>query len=369
MATDISSMCADCPMKLASPLLLLLLVAVPLLLALMVRDSHRRTVRLSRLVDLGLVPILVAGASDGRRRQRNVLALVAIAAAVVALAGPLHTSAPRLLPRQGLDVLFVVDVSRSMRARDVLPDRLERTKAEIAAALPQLAEHRVGVVAFAGTAFLQVPLTTDAEAARLFLSDLAPETVPQGGSDLLGGLQVASNAFAAEDEANGADVGADRVGRTGRVVVVLSDGEDHDLLSDSGAEGLAAVSASLKALGATVVVIGVGSTLGEPIPVLNERGEVSGYVKDRRGATVVTRMSPEVLGKAAAALGGVFVDGTASPDLGMTDVFARVATLEKRELEARTIVDLEDASAPAVFVALLALLGWLLLPERARSPA
>jgi Ca-activated chloride channel family protein len=352
-------------MKLASPLLLLLLLALPLLLALMVRDTRRRRVRLSKLADLGLLPVLVTGASDGRRRQRNVLALLAVFALVVAVAGPMKTAAPRLLPRQGLDVLFVVDVSRSMRARDVLPDRLERTKAEIAAALPQLAEHRVGVVAFAGTAFLQVPLTTDAEAARLFLSDLAPETVPQGGSALQAGLEVAANAFAAEDEAKGSDT-TDRVGKAGRVVVVLSDGEDHDLLGNSG-NGLDAIGKRLQGQGASVVVIGVGSTLGEPIPLLNDRGEVSGYVKDRKGATVVTRMSPEVLGKAATALGGVFVDGTATPDLGMTEVFARIATLEKRELEARTIVDLEDFSAPAVAFALLCLLGWLLRAERVGS--
>lgn len=353
-------------MKLASPLLLLLLLALPLLLALMVRDTRRRRGRLSKLADLGLLPALVTGASDGRRRQRNVLALLAVFALVVAVAGPMKTAAPRLLPRQGLDVLFVVDVSRSMRARDVLPDRLERTKAEIAAALPQLAEHRVGVVAFAGTAFLQVPLTTDAEAARLFLSDLAPETVPQGGSALQAGLEVAANAFAAEDEAKGADNATDRVGKAGRVVVVLSDGEDHDLLGNNG-EGLDAIGKRLQGLGASVVVIGVGSTLGEPIPMLNDRGEVSGYVKDRKGATVVTRMSPEVLGKAATALGGVFVDGTSTPDLGMTEVFARIATLEKRELEARTIVDLEDFSAPAVAFALLCLLGWLLRAERVGS--
>lgn len=352
-------------MKLAAPLLLVCLVAVPLLLALMVRDLRRRRVRLTKLVDLGLLPVLVAGSGDGRRRQRNVLALIGVAALVVAMSAPLRTSAPRVLPRQGLDVLFVVDVSRSMRARDVLPDRLERAKAEIAAALPQLSEHRIGVVAFAGSAFLQVPLTTDTEAARLFLSDLAPETVPQGGSALSAGLEVARNAFAAEDEAKGA-VGDNR-GKSGRVVVVISDGEDHELLDDPQGGGLTALGDSLKALGASVVVIGVGSTLGEPIPVLNERGEVAGYVKDRRGTTVVTRMSPDVLGKVASALGGVFVDGTGSADLGMGEVFAKVATLEKRELEARTIVDHEDASAPALLMALLALLGWLWIPERSAS--
>jgi Ca-activated chloride channel family protein len=348
--------------KLGSPFLVLVLAVLPAMLWLMVRDERLRHLRLSHLVHLRLVPTLVAGASVQRRRLRARITLVALAAIAAAAMAPMWPSAPRLMPRRGLDLLFVVDVSRSMRARDVRPDRLERAKAEISAALPSLSEHRVGVVAFAGTAFVQCPLTTDTEAVQLFLRDLSPETVAQGGSALAAGLEVARNAFAAEDAA--ANVGTADVGRAGRVVVVVSDGEDHDLL-EGGGEGLKPVGEELKKLGAVVVVIGVGSTLGEPIPVTNVGGEVTGYVKDGRGQTVLTRMSPEILTRAASDLGGAFVDGTAATDLGMNEVFAKVASLEKRELESRTVVDYADASWPLLAVGLFMMMLWLLVPERA----
>jgi Ca-activated chloride channel family protein len=350
--------------RFASPLLLAALGLVPLLVALVVLDARRRAVRLARLVDAGLVQAVVAGASSRRRGRLAALGVVAVGLAAVALAGPECAGRPRLLPRQGLDVLFVVDVSRSMRARDVRPDRLERAKAEIASALDRLAEHRVGVVAFAGTAFVQCPLTTDVEAVRLFLRDLSPDTVPQGGTDLGAGLAVARNALLAEDEATLAPAGsgAGARARAGRVVVVVSDGEDHEMV-EGGA--LDAVGQELKELGATVVVLGIGSTIGEPIPLVDEQGNVTGYLKDRTGQTVVTRMNPELLQQAATALGGTFVDGTARPDLGLAEVEARVRSLEKRELEARTIVDFDDASAPWVALALLAVVAWLVLPERA----
>lgn len=353
-------------MKPGAPFLMVLLVVVPALLWLMARDARLRRLRLTRLLDLGLVPTLVVGASEAHRRRRGWFAVVAVVALSLAAAVPLWPSAPRLLPRQGVDVLFVVDVSRSMRARDVRPDRLERSKAEISAALDELAEHRVGIVAFAGSAFVQCPLTTDMEAVRLFLRDLSPESVPQGGSALSAGLEVARNAFVAEDEAAGRFGSTSESGKAGRVVVVLSDGEDHELL-EGGGEGLKPVGEALKALGASVVVIGVGSTLGEPIPVTTPAGEVTGYVRDRRNQPVVTRMSPEILGRVAADLDGTFVDGTAAADLGLHEVFARIAALEKRELEARTVVDYADASWPLWLVALLGVLAWLLGAERARA--
>jgi Ca-activated chloride channel family protein len=197
---------------------------------------------------------------------------------------------------------------------------------------------------------------------RLFLRDLSPDSVPQGGTDLTAGLEVARNALMAEDEAAGvSSTSTSAAGRAGRVVVVVSDGEDHEII-DGGS--LDAVGKELKDLGATVVVLGVGSTIGEPIPVTDDHGNVTGYVKDRAGQTVVTRMNPEILQKAADAVGGVFVDGTTRNDLGLAEVEARIRTLEKRDLEARTIVDFADASAPFAALALIALLAWLLVPER-----
>ncbi len=345
-------------LRFASPWLLTLLVFVPVLSALAVFDARRRALRLAKLVDLGLLPTVVVGASSARRTLRSAIAVLAVLLLGLAVATPLTEGEPRLLPRQGLDVLFVVDVSRSMRARDVRPDRLERAKAEIGDALNRLVDHRVGIVAFAGTAFLQCPLTTDVEAVRLFLRALTPEALPQGGSDLGAGLEVARNALQVEDEQSGGHQ------KVGRVVVVVSDGEDHEMLEGANLEELGG---QLQKLGATVVVIGVGSTLGEPIPVVDAQGDITGYLKDRGGQTVVTRMSPEILQAVAQAVGGVFVDGTPLPDFGLAEVFAKINGLEKRELEARTQKDDVDRSWPFAAAALALMLLWLAVPERRGS--
>ncbi|MBI1945376.1 MAG: VWA domain-containing protein [Deltaproteobacteria bacterium] len=339
-------------MRFASPLLLFVLLAVPLLAALWLRDERARPRRLAALVDVGMLPAVAMGVSLPKRAWRRGLALAAFALLVVAAAGPQWGSSTILLPHQGLDVLFVVDVSRSMRARDVLPDRLERAKAEISAFLPRLADHRVGVVAFAGTAFVQCPLTTDAEAVRLFLRGLTPETVPQGGTALAAGLEVALNALRAEAESQAGAKSA------GRVVVVVTDGEDHD-------GGVDEVAAELKEEGVTVVLVGVGSALGEPIPVLDAKsGAAAGYLRDKKGQTVMSRMNPEVLGKVASAVGGVFVDGTNAADLGLREVEARVATLEKRDLETRVRTEHTDRTPLAAGAALVVLLAALVLGER-----
>ncbi|MCC7107860.1 MAG: VWA domain-containing protein [Deltaproteobacteria bacterium] len=349
-------------MRFASPLLLALLGLVPVFVALWLRDARARPRRLAALVDAGLLPTVTLGVSLPRRAWRRGLALLAFALVVVSAAGPQWGSSTVLLPHKGLDVLFVLDVSRSMRARDVLPDRLERAKAEIGAFLPRLAEHRVGVVAFAGTAFVQCPLTTDAEAVRLFLRGLVPESVPQGGTALAAGLTVAVNALRAEAEAQAGSTGGPGARSAGRVVVVVTDGEDHD-------GGLDEVARALKEEGVTVVLVGVGSTLGEPIPLLDEAGASRGYLRDRAGQTVMSRMSPELLAKVAEQVGGVFVDGTNAADLGLREVESRIAALEKRDLETRVRTEHTDRSALAAGVALLCLLGSLLLAERRRGGA
>ena len=348
-------------MKFASPLILALLAVIPVLLVLWLRDERARARRLALLVDAGLLETIATGVSDARRGWRRGLGIAALALTIVAAAGPEAGGKPVLLPQKGLDVLFVIDVSRSMRARDVLPDRLERAKAEISSALPRFAENRVGVVAFAGTAFVQCPLTTDVEAVRLFLNDLTPDSVPQGGTALAAGLEVALNAIRAEDDGQGVSTSSTgKKNSAGRVIVVVTDGEDHE-------GGLDPIAKELKETGSTVVLIGVGSTLGEPIPVVDKSGHVSGYVKDRAGQTVMTRMSPEVLNEVAQQVGGEFVDGTSQPDLGLREVEAKIASLEKRDLESRVQTEYVDRTWIPLVAALLLLLAGLVLPERSAS--
>ncbi len=327
-------------MKFASPWALFGLVLVPVLYGLFAFELARRRRKIASLGEHRLVWALVAGFSPRRFWVTRGLWLGALTCLILGLAGPQFGSSTEVLPRRGLDVVFAIDVSRSMRARDVLPDRLERAKAELGLFLGELGENRIGLVAFAGSAFVQCPLTTDAEAVRAFIAALTPEVVPQGGTQLAEGLRVAAEVFAGEAEGQGLE------GTAGRVLVVITDGEDHE-------GGLEAPAAKLQQLGVQLFLIGVGSGLGEPIPLLDEQGNVTDYLQDRKGKTVMTRMSPEVLSEVARLTGGTFIDGTQDPTLGTAQVKTAVDVLEKRDLEARVHTTYVDRSFFAVLLSLL----------------
>lgn len=338
----------------ASPLFLGGLALVPILALLLRRDEHRRERRMAAFVDAGLHHALVIGASRDRRRLVNRLGIMGFAVGTLALAQPQCEGAPILLPRSGVDIFFVIDVSRSMRAQDVAPDRLERAKAEVSAALPALGDNRIGIIAFAGTAFVQCPLTTDVEAVRMFLAALNPESVPQGGTSLAAGLEVAHNAFLAESD------GTPGRKPAGRVVVVITDGEDHE-------GGLEAISAKLKEAKVATMLIGIGLRTGQPIPRPRADGGSPGYLTDRAGKTIMSRMDPLVLQGIATAVGGAFVDGTTLRDFGLSELKAIVGGLEKRDLEARTRREKVDHGAMVAAWAGVLLFLHLALPQRVSS--
>jgi len=329
--------------KLTEPAVLWLLLAVPMLLALAFREQRGRRARLAKLGDAGLLTQLSVGAEGSRRLLTRLATIAAFALLVVALAGPTWGEKTELLPRRGLDVVFAIDVSTSMRARDVRPDRLERAKAEVGAVLDRLRQHRVGLVAFAGSAFVQCPMTSDVEAMRSFLRALSPDIVPQGGTALGEGMLTALNLFLAEEEADPA------AKQAGRLLVVITDGDDHE-------GSLESVAGSLKEAGIAVFLVGVGSELGEPIPVVGGDGRVLSYKKDREGETVMTRMSKETLSAVAELSGGRFLDGSSRADLGMADVESAIAKLEKRDFDARIKRTDVDRSAWPIGAALLLML-------------
>lgn len=343
-------------MKLGHPAALIFLSLLVPLLWLLVREERRRRVRLDKLGSHEVVDRLLRGVRPTARRRQRLLLLGTLVFVVLALAQPQLGESTELLSRRGLDVVFALDVSRSMRARDVLPDRLERAKAELDLLLNRVGENRVGLVAFAGTAFPLCPLTTDIEAARAFLRSAEPEILPQGGTALAEGLDAALQLFLAEAEAdpNAADAG--------RLLVVVTDGEDHEGASEKAAEALGKA-------GVRLVLIGVGSELGEPIPVVDDDGRMTGYQKDRRGQTIMTRMVPQQLARVADAADGRFINGASRPDLGMTDVEAELAQLEKRDFDARLKRRGIDRSAWPLVTALLCMLGAWIWGERSGNRA
>lgn len=317
------------------------------------REESRQQKRIARLGDVDILSRSLPFLSSGKRAWGRVLWGLGIVFLLISVARPQWGEHTELMPRLGLDVVFVLDVSTSMRARDVLPDRLERAKAEIGLVLDRLGENRVGLVAFAGSAFPLCPLTNDVEALRAFLKTAAPEVIPQGGTALAEGLATALQLFIGESE------GDTNEGRVGRLLVVITDGEDHE-----GA--LERVGTELKSAGVTTLVLGVGSELGEPIPLLDESARVVGYKKDRRGQTIMSRLNPDILRKLADASGGKFIDGSTRPDLGMSDVESVLNGLEKRQFETRIRKQRIDRSEWSIGFALVFLLAASFWPERFR---
>lgn len=317
-------------------------------------EFNQNQKRLARLGDVDILSRSLPHAPYGRRVFGRAFWGLGILFLFVSVARPQWGEHTELMPRRGLDVVFALDVSTSMRARDVLPDRLERAKAEIGLVLDRLGENRVGLIAFAGSAFPLCPLTNDVEALRAFLKTAEPEVIPQGGTALAEGLASALQLFEGEAE------GQVDESKAGRLLVVITDGEDHEgALSEIGAE--------LKSAGVTTMVLGVGSELGEPIPLVDESGRVIGYKKDRREQTIMSRLNPSLLRKLADAAGGDFIDGATRPDLGMSDVEATLNGLEKRQFETRIRKERIDRSEWSIGLALLFLMMAALWPERFQS--
>ncbi|GAC1603498.1 MAG: hypothetical protein NVS4B10_16110 [Myxococcales bacterium] len=241
----------------------------------------------------------------------------------VAAAGPQCGERTEIIKRSGVDLVIALDASTSMLARDVRPSRLERAKLEIAALLDQLKGDRVGIVVFAGEAFVQCPLTVDYSAAKLFLRAVDPQTMPQQGTAVAAALAEAKRVLD----------GGGRPG-AGKAVVLVSDGEDQEGASREAARELADA-------GVRLFAVPVGGETGEPIPLLDARGNVVGYKKDKEGHAVLTRADPAALGELAAAGGGSLLRGQGG-DLGLARLVPELDRMQRGELESRLTVRYDD---------------------------
>lgn len=255
-------------------------MAVPLAVALFVFAAYRRK-RLAEIFgDPNLMTKLTSSISRRRRRWKAAMTALGVAFLCLALIGPRFGTRLTEIKREGIDLVIALDVSASMMAEDVSPNRLERARNEIKKLLEELQGDRVGLVTFAGDAFIQCPLTTDYSAVRLFLDVADPSLIPTPGTDFSAALAMAMKAF----KAPAADPDSDA--RT-RAVLFVSDGENHvaeleSILGDARDEGLVLFSA------------GVGETDGVPIPVYANGRRVD-YKRDRAGQVVTTRLEENAL--------------------------------------------------------------------------
>ena len=308
------------------------------------RQARKRA--LAQLGDLALVQKLSATLSRRGRAAKSIVVLAAVAFLVLALARPQFGTRVETVRSEGQDVIVALDVSRSMLAEDVAPNRLERARLEIMRILQRLDGDRIGLVAFAGNAFVQSPLTVDYGAAALFLNAMDPDLIPIQGTNLGEALTVALDAF---EEGT----------RDGRVLIVVTDGEDHEGEIDGALE---------RALdeGVQIHSVGIGSLEGVPIPEFDASGVRSGFIRDESGAVVTTRLDESTLELVAQATGGRYFPAL-GPGANLDPLVEEITGGEGRELEAREITQFDEQFQIFLGLALVLLLAEGLIPERRRK--
>lgn len=275
-------------MNLAHPWVLHFLWLAPLTGILFIVYNRQKTRAMERFADPELLRRLTGDIRRGRRILRSACLLAALILLILALAGPRWGSHYQEVSQKGVDIMIVLDVSRSMLVEDVEPDRLERAKREISDFIRVVQGDRVGLVAFAGAAFTQCPLTLDYGALNMFLTALSPDMVPVPGTDLGAAIQTAMSSF-------------DSTSETDKVILLITDGEDNER------RGLDAAREAAKK-GIKIFVFGIGDPSGGPIPSADGKG---GFKKDAEGQLILSKLDEQGLKEIASTTGGTYVRSVA----------------------------------------------------------
>lgn len=320
------------------------LFLLPLLVLLIVWNTAWKNRKRTSFGTGGYLARLAPEASMTKPLVKSVVFVVALFFLIIALVNPKIGTKIETIKRQGIDIVFAIDVSKSMLAEDIAPNRLEKTKQLTTQIINHLGSDRVGIVGYAGSAFPMLPITTDYNMAKMYVQDMNTDMVSSLGTALSEAIHVSSDYF--DDP------------QTSKLIVLISDGEDHG-------EGIKEALAIAKEKNIKIITIGVGTEKGGPIPI-KENGRIIGYKKDAEGATVITKMNPETLKEIAQKTGGVFMYGTQTKEV--TDLVDKaLQNIEKTDFEAQQIADYQSQFQWFIGAALLLLLIDLLLSER-KSP-
>lgn len=280
-------------------------------------------------------------------RLKNLSLFAGITLLIVALAGPKIGTEVREVKRQGIDLLVALDLSESMKAEDVRPNRLEKAKFEINRLIERLIGDRVGLIVFTGEAYLQSPMTLDYSALKLFLDVADSEQMPSSATDFKPALTTALEAFEALEESNT---------EAAKVLLIVSDGEDH---GDSYQQALN----DLIKEGITVYTVGVGTPEGATIPLYEESsGELVGYKRNNAGQVVTTKVESQTLQKIATQGGGDFYAIERGND-GIDSFLARMGELEKGEFASQEYADYKNQYQWMAAFALLCLIAYAIIPS------
>ncbi|MDB5158653.1 MAG: hypothetical protein JWR50_3360 [Mucilaginibacter sp.] len=296
------------------------LAAIPVFLLLFIRVTRWKSKAIKALGDRNVIDKIVPDVSFSTPRLKFTLFMLAYVFLIIGIADPQIGSKMEEEKRKGADLMILLDVSNSMLSQDMTPNRLENAKQAIAQLIDNLHSDRIGIVVFAGEAYVQLPMTTDYSAAKLFLNTINTSMVPTQGTAIGAAIDLGMKSFDFNDG-------------TGKAMIIITDGENHE--DDAVAATRNAVDKDV-----SVHVIGMGSAEGAPIPIYQGTKQV-GFHTDSAGHTVVSKLNEDMCKEIAAAGNGAYVRAT-NANSGLSIVMGQIDKMQRKTYDAKSFKDFED---------------------------
>ena len=308
-------------LRFENPQYLYWLLVLPVMIAVYVLIRSLNKKQFKRFANIKLRGYLIPLFSSKRANTKFVLFLLVIALIIIGAANLQSGSKMEKVKREGIDIFLCIDISNSMHAEDIAPNRLERSKQAINKLISKLGGDRIGVIVFAGNAYVQLPITTDYAAAKMFLSTVDTDLIPTQGTEIGRAIDLAIKSFG-DSEHN-------------KAIVIISDGEDHE-----NGDAVRAAQEAAK-FGIKIYTIGMGLDEGAPIPLYNQYGKRTGYKKDKEGNVVITKLDDNILRQLAEIGDGIYVRASSS-NVGLDKIYDDISKAKKSEIEANVFTDYDD---------------------------
>jgi Ca-activated chloride channel homolog len=299
---------------------LYLLVIIPILVVVFLYLQFWKRKKQREFGDLDLVKKLSPEKSIFKPILKFIVLLLALVGLILGLVNPKIGTKLETVKREGIDIVFAVDLSKSMLAEDVAPSRLEKSKQLVSQIINQLGNDRIGIVAYAGNAFPVLPITTDYAVAKMFLQSMNTNMVSSVGTSLDEAIKLSSTYF-------------DKNNKTSKLLIMISDGEDHS-------EGAADAAEEANKLGIKIITIGVGTEKGGPIPI-KQNGVVESFKRDQNNEVVITKLNQESLAEIAKATKGGYVNGSNTKEV-LDYIKKALNNIEKTEFESTQMADFQS---------------------------
>ncbi len=328
--------------RFAHPEYLYGLIIIPAFLLILWYARARRRKAVNAFGNPELLQQLMPNVSQARPVVKFIFTMLAITLVVIGLAQPQFGSKLQKVKRKGIEVVIALDVSNSMLAEDIKPNRLERAKRAISRLVDRMRDDRIGLIVFAGDAYTQLPITNDYASAKLFLSSVNTNIVPIQGTAIGKAIELGTHSFSPETDKS-------------KALIIITDGENHE------DDALGAATAAAEQ-GIVVHTIGMGLPQGSPIPILLQSGQTD-YRRDKEGKVVITKLNEEMLQQIAAAGNGAYV-GASNTQVGLNHIFDEINKMEKTEMESKVYSEYNEQFQYFIGFALFFLLLEIALMER-----